>query len=206
VLRTLLPQLARETEETRTPVRLLVIDSLSEVFQSEDRATTNTLVRRSQQIAETSVLLHALAAAYHVAILVVNDITDTFSDDHPSTLGGDLSYRTSSQWFSGPVPYEGMASTAASLGLAWANQPNTRLFISRTPWHQTESHPIWQLSALFNHLQTAQSSFFIILTAGITSVSSDVHGSWDSTDNVMRTVKSTVYIPSASGKEEDMIL
>jgi hypothetical protein len=175
VLRTVLPAFIECLAETDSPIRVVIVDSITEVFHFEDKATTSTLVRRSQQIAELSVLLHTLAATFDLAVLVVNDVTDSFNDT-TIACADDLLYQTSAQWFDRPGPEP--SATSTSLGLAWANQMNARLFISRC--HDYLSPPassvqsvalqsVRRLSVIFNHLSNTASTFFAITSAGITT-------------------------------------
>ncbi|KAK2460562.1 hypothetical protein APHAL10511_007032 [Amanita phalloides] len=115
------------------PVKLIVIDALAELFHDMEKTTTATLVERSRKVAEISTILHALAAEYRIAIVVLNEVIDVFdkgnrySDDKMELL-----YSEQSRWFSRGDSVRGEDRKEASLGLAWANQVNARIFLSRT--------------------------------------------------------------------------
>ncbi|KAL0566154.1 DNA repair protein rhp57 [Marasmius crinis-equi] len=116
------------------PVKLLVIDALGELFHTSHKTSTNTLVERSKNIAEISQLLHTIADAYNIIILVLNEVVDAFeretSFDGIENLG--LPYAEQSRWFSQSDGLAGEAKKEASLGLVWANQVNVRIMLSRT--------------------------------------------------------------------------
>jgi DNA repair protein RAD57 len=116
------------------PVRLLVIDALTDLFFASDKASTGTLIERSQNIVEISSLLHSLASAHDMIILVLNNTTDIFQvgDRAEAGSGEELQYKQQSRWFGGAASIPGESSKEASLGLAWANQINARIMMSRT--------------------------------------------------------------------------
>jgi DNA repair protein RAD57 len=124
----------RAADSGSKPVKLVVIDALAELFHSSDKTTTSTLIERSQDIAEISTLLHALASTHHLAVLVLNEVTDVFSrgDQSGSSSSGGLIYSQQSRWFGTADTVPGEASKEASLGLVWANQVNVRIMLSRT--------------------------------------------------------------------------
>ncbi|KAF7338497.1 RAD51b protein [Mycena venus] len=135
ILSKILPDLivAKANDPKSKPVRLVVIDALAELFRSDDKTTTGTLVDRSQNIVEISTLLHSMASKYNLAVLVLNEVTDVFGRDQDETSpGGDLSYKQQSRWFGGGDSVSGESNKEASLGLVWANQVNVRIMFSRT--------------------------------------------------------------------------
>lgn len=115
------------------PVKLVVIDTLAELFHDAEKTSTATLVERSQKIAEIGLILHTLAAEYQIAIVVLNEVVDVFNRDrHCPDDKMDLSYNEQSRWFSRGDSVPGENGKEASLGLAWANQVNARILLSRT--------------------------------------------------------------------------
>jgi len=136
ILSKVLPDLiaGKANDPDLKPVRLVVIDALAEIFRSDDKTTTSTLVDRSQNIVEISTLLHALASKYNLAVLVLNEVTDVFGHGNQDETGpgGDLSYKQQSRWFGGADSVPGEGNKEASLGLVWANQVNVRIMFSRT--------------------------------------------------------------------------
>jgi hypothetical protein len=133
ILSTFLPQYINTTSENTSskPLKLLVIDALTELFHSLGKTTTKTLVERSRRISEISTLLHILASKYCLAVLVLNEVIDVI-DREPSTGGPGVSYRDQSKWFGRPDSIPGDDRKEAALGLVWANQVNARIFLTRT--------------------------------------------------------------------------
>ncbi|KAF9495990.1 P-loop containing nucleoside triphosphate hydrolase protein [Pleurotus eryngii] len=132
ILSTTLPQFLASKPNDR-PIKLIVIDSLAELFHTSAQTTTNTLVERSRSVSEISVCLHTLASKYQVAILVLNEVVDVFVRQiSPEWLDNGLLYFEQSKWFSRAhsIPLED--SKEVSLGLVWANQVNARMLLSRT--------------------------------------------------------------------------
>lgn len=116
------------------PVKLLVVDALTELFHSHDKVSSDMLSQRAKSLAEISTLLHALASAHRIAVLVLNevvDVVDRFSDA-PLDESHDLIYSEHARWFSRAENIPGEGRKQASLGLVWANQVNTRIMFSRT--------------------------------------------------------------------------
>jgi DNA repair protein RAD57 len=81
------------------PVRLLVIDALADLFFVSDKASTGTLIERSQNIVEISSLLHSLDSAHDMIILVLNNTTDIFQvgDRAEAGSGEELHYKQQSR-------------------------------------------------------------------------------------------------------------
>lgn len=136
ILSKILPDLVagRANDSASKPVKLVVIDALAELFHSDDKTTTSTLVDRSHNIVEISSLLHTLASRYNLAVLVLNEVSDVFNrgDQDETSPGGDLGYKQQSRWFGGADSVPGESTKEASLGLVWANQVNVRIMFSRT--------------------------------------------------------------------------
>jgi DNA repair protein RAD57 len=133
VLTQTLPPFINEQSRGPTHVKLIVIDALAELFHTSDKTTTSTLVERSRSISEISTLLHSLASAFQVAILILNEVVDVFDRGHLSNPGqGDLVYSDQSRWFGRMNSVPGEDKKEASLGLVWANQVNARILLSRT--------------------------------------------------------------------------
>lgn len=133
VLSTFLPQYINtpSNNQTSKPLKLLVIDALAELFHSVGKTTTKTLVERSRQISEISSHLHLLASKYRIAVLVLNEVIDVIDRDQPP--GNDaMSYRNQSKLFGRADSIPDEARKEAALGLVWANQVNTRIFLTRT--------------------------------------------------------------------------
>lgn len=121
-------------DSSSKPVKLLVIDALAELFHSSNKTTTATLVERSRNISEISTVLHSLASAHGIAILVLNEVIDVF-DRGSGTDSCDnsvVAYRDQARWFNRADSIPGENRKEASLGLVWANQVNARIILSRS--------------------------------------------------------------------------
>jgi hypothetical protein len=125
---------ARSKKLAPMPIKLLVIDALAELFHSASKTTTCTLVERSRNITQISTLLHFIANKYQIAILVLNEVADTFDRGLAIDIGdhSDLIYRDQARWFNRAHSLPGEDRKEASLGLVWANQVNARILLSRT--------------------------------------------------------------------------
>jgi DNA repair protein RAD57 len=139
VLRTSLPQfIAASSAPGRKPVKLLVIDSIADLFLALEKTTTATLVERSRNLNELSSLVHSLASSHQIAVVVINraqDVFDWSSGDDISGGGsapGQLIYREQSRWFGSADSMHEERGKEAMLGLSWANQINVRIMFSRT--------------------------------------------------------------------------
>ncbi|EIM90463.1 uncharacterized protein STEHIDRAFT_27100, partial [Stereum hirsutum FP-91666 SS1] len=115
-------------------VRLLVIDSLADLFADGGQSSTLTLVERSRSLSEISVMLHRLASEHQLAIVVVNNVVDVFSTAHDADTGqrGELIYNDQARFFGRADSLAGEDRKSAALGLVWANQINARIMLTRT--------------------------------------------------------------------------
>jgi hypothetical protein len=137
VINVILPGFIEQASNSpgRRPIRLVVIDTLTELFHSESRTTSHSLFERSKTISELSASLHLLAARYDVAVVVLNEVTDVFDRDDilfSSEGRADVLYRDQSRVLKGADSIPGEDRKQADLGLVWANQVNARLMLSRT--------------------------------------------------------------------------
>ena len=139
VLRVSLPQFIEASSAPgRRPVKLLVVDSIADLFLALEKTTTTTLVERSRNLNELSSLLHSLASSRQIAVVVVNRAQDIFdwSSNGGVQNGGDASdqlvYREQSRWFGSADSIHEERGKEAMLGLAWANQINVRIMFTRT--------------------------------------------------------------------------
>ncbi|ORX33585.1 P-loop containing nucleoside triphosphate hydrolase protein [Kockovaella imperatae] len=137
---------------SHTPIRLLIIDSLTALVRGSDTYGQNStagLTLRSRHLCSISDKLKALAAQFKLAIAVVNQVSDVFARPPPlpsslangSQKSSQLSqyysdypeppmlYATQARWFSGQSD---TLLKEASLGIVWANAVNVRIMMSRT--------------------------------------------------------------------------
>jgi DNA repair protein RAD57 len=136
------------------PVRLLVIDSIGALFRATYSSNHSGLTQRSKMLCAITDKLKELAEVHDIAVVVVNQVTDVFTQDRSRRLvqapdtpssgsaGGVsvpvieddhgepiMTYKNQSRSFSGQTQE---LSKEASLGLVWANGVNVRLMLSRT--------------------------------------------------------------------------
>ncbi|KZT11487.1 uncharacterized protein LAESUDRAFT_624867, partial [Laetiporus sulphureus 93-53] len=196
VLSTTLPALIEQlaAKPAAKPVKLLVIDTLTELFHSHARVSTATLSQRSKSLNEISALLHSIASKYQIAVLVLNEVMDVMDRDPSADPDDsyDLVYRDQAQFFNRADSIPGERRKEASMGLVWANQINARIMLSRTERlrhledtehrkrkrrrveDQSSSNDqltrIRRLSVVFNHVASPQSLDYIVTDEGIATL------------------------------------
>jgi len=134
VLSKSLPQYisANAQNSSQKPLKLIVIDAIAELFHTTKRTTSQSLVERSRMLSEIGTLLHALASKHQIAVLVLNEVRDTFDRDMAPLEGAQIGYEEQFQWFGRAESGLGEGRKEATLGLVWSNQLNARIFLSRT--------------------------------------------------------------------------
>lgn len=163
IISTKIPELITRLAADSSPrLRLIVIDALAELFHSNDKTTTQSLVERSKDILEICCYLHALAAQHHIAIVVLNEVADTFdrsvggTTTHPSI---DVTYADQARWFSRAHSVPAEDRKEVSLGLVWANQVNTRILLTRTGRRRYLDQPSGRGAKSHQHKQDYGSAF-----------------------------------------------
>lgn len=133
VLSKSLPQYisANDQNSSSRPLKLIVIDAIAEFFHTSKRTTTQFLVERSRRLSEIGTLLHSLASKHQIAVLVLNEVSDTIDRDTAPLDSGQIGYKDQFRWF-GRADILGEGRKEATLGLVWSNQLNVRIFLSRT--------------------------------------------------------------------------
>ncbi|KAG8953678.1 hypothetical protein FRC04_001882 [Tulasnella sp. 424] len=137
-LREEVPSLAERCAADGKPLKLLVIDSLGSLFQWAGKADTRQLVERAKVLGEVASLLHHLVSSLCLAAVVVNDVTAVFDGEGSVPNGSsssdrhELIYKEQSRWFNRPDDTFLDEKKDASMGLVWANQINSRIFLTRT--------------------------------------------------------------------------
>ncbi|KAI0928315.1 hypothetical protein AcW1_005596 [Taiwanofungus camphoratus] len=116
------------------PVKLLVIDTLTELFHSHAKTSSDFLFQRSKNLSDISRLLHIIANKYRIAVVVLNEVVDVFDRAPDADFGqpGELIYWNQARWFNRADSISGAGVKEASLGLVWANQVNARIMLTRT--------------------------------------------------------------------------
>lgn len=115
-------------KRTKPPVRLLILDSLAALLRSETSLSGGGLVQRSRRLCSQSDRLKALALEYHLAIVVVNQVSDVFIGEQPRD-GPEMLYAAQARHFNGQTAG---GRKEAALGIVWANCVNTRIMLART--------------------------------------------------------------------------
>ncbi|EIW67807.1 hypothetical protein TREMEDRAFT_63698 [Tremella mesenterica DSM 1558] len=128
----------------KLPVKLIVLDSITALMRGTDVRSVSAigLAQRSRYLCSVADSLKALAVAYNLAVVVINQVSDVFSRLPISTFTSSpvsqsvmeedappMLYATQKRWFSGESDLLGKE---ASLGIVWANAVNTRIMLSRT--------------------------------------------------------------------------
>lgn len=135
VLSTTLPAFLDEIQcrPGAKPVKLVIVDALTELFHSHDKMSYTTLFERSKHLAEISALLHSLASQHRIAIVAINEVIDSIDrGPPPDAPPHEVSYRDQARWFNRADSVPGENMKEAALGLVWANQVNARIMLSRT--------------------------------------------------------------------------
>ncbi|KAI0684270.1 P-loop containing nucleoside triphosphate hydrolase protein [Cytidiella melzeri] len=124
---------AQESKHDTKPVKLLIIDAITELFHSHDAVSSATLTERSRNLNEIATLLHILANKHDLAVVVLNEVSDVI-DRHPapSSRAHEVSYQGQARLFNRADTIPGESSKEAALGLVWANQINARIVLTRT--------------------------------------------------------------------------
>lgn len=132
-----LPVLLKEIagDPNRKRVRLLVIDSIADLFRASHGRTANSLFERAKELHDLSTKLHALCSEHDLAVVIINGVTDSFTFDPPPTKrnsNNDIVYREQAKWFTRAHSLPAEVVKEAGLGLVWANQVNVRVMFTRT--------------------------------------------------------------------------
>ncbi|GJE86856.1 DNA repair protein [Phanerochaete sordida] len=115
------------------PVKLIVIDALAELFHTNTETSFASLNERSRNLAELATLLHGLASAHRVAVVVLNEVADVIDrGPAPDARPHEVAYREQARFFGRGDSVPGEDAKEAALGLVWANQVNARIMLSRT--------------------------------------------------------------------------
>ncbi|XP_076898715.1 DNA repair protein XRCC3 homolog [Bidens hawaiensis] len=114
----------KNPKETRLDIKLIVIDSIAALFRSDFDNTPNDLKRRSSLFFKISSLLKSHAHRFGIAVVLTNQVVDSFDSGEGSSSGGVRVGNLEFMYTSG-------RRVCPALGLSWANCVNSRLFLSR---------------------------------------------------------------------------
>ncbi|CAE6537086.1 unnamed protein product [Rhizoctonia solani] len=133
LLTSLLPTHVAACRGRGSPLRLLVIDSLTALFRDKQTTQPQTLYTRSGSLNAIGAMLHQIATRHELAVVVLNDVTDVFA---PNPTGEsedpEIVYREQSRWFARAGGVAGEERHEAALGMVWSNQLHSRILLART--------------------------------------------------------------------------
>ncbi|KAF6764914.1 Rad51B protein, partial [Ephemerocybe angulata] len=139
ILTNVLPNFIQQKATSSHPIKLVVIDALTELFNSGVKPSKATMIARAKDLHLIASALHTAASKYNIAILVLNEVRDRFEHSPLPTSGssasesaGDKRYHELSQWFGTADSVPGENTKEASLGLVWANHLNVRIMLTKT--------------------------------------------------------------------------
>ncbi|KAJ2933983.1 hypothetical protein H1R20_g3114, partial [Candolleomyces eurysporus] len=132
ILTNVLPSFIQQKASSHRPVKLVIIDALTELFHSSEKTSKTTLFDRSKDLNRIASALHTVAGTYNVAVVVINEVIDRFERGPAPSSSKDLVYSDKSRWFNTCNSVPGENTKEASLGLVWANQLNARIMLSKT--------------------------------------------------------------------------
>lgn len=137
----------------RSPIKLIVIDSVAALFRSDFDNTAHDLACRTSCFFRLSSTLKILARQFDLAVLLTNQVVDYIPPDvlpNSNSLHGMLSA-------SFPPLLSSCRQVVPALGLSWTHCVNTRLFLSRTlQLHHHEPSPISMKTAVVQAQETAE--------------------------------------------------
>jgi DNA repair protein RAD57 len=124
---------ASKGQPDKKPIKLLVIDAITELFRNDEMVSSVTLADRSKSLQEIATLLHMLANEHGLAVVVVNEVSEVVDRPQPpSSRAHEVSYKDQARLFSRANTLPGENTKQAALGLVWANQVNARMMLTRT--------------------------------------------------------------------------
>lgn len=129
------------------PVKLLIIDAITELFHSGEKVSSATLAERSKNVTEIASLLHLLAHEHGLAVVVLNEVSDAI-DRSPSVNAKphEVRYQDQARLFNRADSISAEKSKEAALGLVWANQINARIMLTRTDRVRTLEDAVYRPS------------------------------------------------------------
>ncbi|KAI0371712.1 hypothetical protein BV20DRAFT_158313 [Pilatotrama ljubarskyi] len=135
VLTESLPTFADERARTlgAKPVKLLVIDTFSDIFDQDKHPEYEDKIHRARDIRRVSLVMHRLASKYNLAVVALGAAKGTRPRFEGGDTGpGELRYSDQERWFARAYSLPGEDANEAILGHVWPNQLNARIMMSRT--------------------------------------------------------------------------
>ncbi|KAI0721549.1 Rad51-domain-containing protein [Cerioporus squamosus] len=134
VLTEVVPKLIEDrTAQKLKPIKLLVIDTFSVLFDSNEDSKYEDLVARARDLRKCARLLLQLATKHNLAVVILSSTRDTRPRiDGDDRSPGELRYSDQARWFARALSLPGEDAHEAILGHVWPNQLNVRIMMSRT--------------------------------------------------------------------------
>ncbi|RPD65907.1 hypothetical protein L226DRAFT_183037 [Lentinus tigrinus ALCF2SS1-7] len=134
VLTEVIPQLIEErAAQNVKPIKLIVIDTFSDLFDRDKDPKYDDLVARAQDLRKCARLLLRLATKHRLAVVLLSSTRPTRPRiDGDDKSPGELRYSDQSRWFARALSLPGEDANEAILGHVWPNQLNVRIMMSRT--------------------------------------------------------------------------
>ncbi|KAI0362678.1 hypothetical protein OH77DRAFT_1358929, partial [Trametes cingulata] len=124
---------ARARTPGAKPVKLVVVDTFSDIFDKDKDQRYEDTVQRARDLRKVSLLMHQLADKYRLAVVMLGSTRRTFPRvDGEDRAPGELRYSDQERWFARAVSLPGEDANEAILGHVWPNQLNARIMMSRT--------------------------------------------------------------------------
>jgi hypothetical protein len=142
---------------SRYKVRLLILDSVTSNYRAEfDRVTSSQIknsqpahmAQRSKDLRKLAGTLKNLATEFNVAVVAVNQVTDTFKRTSSQGVSSQeeelLSFDYQARWFDGIVDENGVEmGKKPALGLVWTNLVTARIMLVRDTPGQTRMRVVF---------------------------------------------------------------
>ena len=134
VLTEVVPKLIEERHSrNQKPIKLVVIDTFSDLFDWDKDPKYHDLVTRAQDLRKCARLLLRLATKHRLAIILLSSTRPTRPRmDGDDRSPGELSYSDQARWFARALSLPGEDANEAILGHIWPNLLNARIMMSRT--------------------------------------------------------------------------
>lgn len=134
VVTEVVPKLIEDrTAQKLKPIKLIVIDVFSILFDSNENPNYEDLTLRARHLRKCAQLLLQLATKHRIAVVILSSTRET----RPRIEGndrspGELRYSDQARWFARALSLPGEDAHEAILGHVWPNQLNVRIMMSRT--------------------------------------------------------------------------
>jgi archaellum biogenesis ATPase FlaH len=136
VLAYVLPAILENNKHKEHPVRIIVIDSISAIYRGERPPAGRGRFNKMSEICDIGSRLKKMASKYNVAIVAINQVSDTFaqnnSTDHLENWMDFKLINVDEKNHMIGLYIESLLKKPV-LGLSWSNSVNTRIRLARSP-------------------------------------------------------------------------